>query len=257
MSDTSPPSASTVRTAQVSGGSSAIRASGTPPRGRGVLETAFALLNALRSRGGEAGLTEIATACRVPKATAHRLLDQLARAGAVERRGDRYAVGPQLFRLGHSWQPYPGLRAAAQNPLHRLCFLTGASTVLTVLRDGLALTVASVPGRAEPLVPVRNGMSFPLDTAAGQALTRRSHGPVLDREEVMEGVSCAALPISAADGRTVAALAALVPAGQRLGPLAAAVAAASASISSRLAHMPREPGPLFPGLRTGNGPAFR
>ncbi|MGA4838849.1 helix-turn-helix domain-containing protein [Streptomyces sp. G45] len=207
-------------------------------QGRGVLDGAFALLEALRLRGGEAGLTELALACQVPKGSAHRLLEQLGLVGAVERRGNRYLVGPQLFRLGQAWQPYPGLRTASRIPLHRLRASTGASVVLTVLRDELALTVASVPGRVEALVPVRTGLSFPLDTAAGRVFTGRPHGPVLDREQVQEGVSCVAVPVRAPDGRTVAALAAVVPADQGLAAVAAATAAASVAIETRLARTP-------------------
>ncbi|MEV0442197.1 helix-turn-helix domain-containing protein [Streptomyces spectabilis] len=207
-------------------------------QGRGVLVGAFALLEALRRRGGEAGLTELALACALPKGSAHRLLDQLGLLGAVERRGNRYAVGSQLFRLGQAWQPHPGLRAAARVPLHRLRASTGASVVLTVLRDELALTVASVPGRVEGVVPVRNGMSFPLVTAAGRVLTEGPRGPVLDREEIQEGVACVAMPVRAPDGLTVAALAAVVPARQRLPQVADATAAASAAIESRLTRMP-------------------
>ncbi|MEU2559941.1 helix-turn-helix domain-containing protein [Streptomyces longispororuber] len=206
-----------------------------------MLAGAFALLEALRRRGGEATLTELALACALPKGSAHRLLDQLGLLGAVERRGNRYAVGPQLFRLGQAWDPHPGLRAAARIPLHRLRASTGASVVLTVLRDELALTVASVPGRVEGLVPVRNGMSFPLDTAAGRVFTDGPRGPVLDREQVQEGVSCVAMPVRAPDGRTVAALAAVVPASQRLAQVSAATAAAAAAVEARLARMrPRE-----------------
>ncbi|MEI5097866.1 helix-turn-helix domain-containing protein [Streptomyces sp. PmtG] len=203
-----------------------------------MLVGAFALLEALRRRGGEASLTELALACSVPKGSAHRLLDQLGLVGAVERRGNRYVVGPQLFRLGQAWQPHPGLRPAARIPLHRLRASTGASVVLTVLRDELALTVASVPGRVEGLVPVLNGMSFPLDTAAGRVFTDGPRGPVLDREQVQEGVSCVAVPVRAPDGRTVAALAAVVPAEAKLAAVSAAAAAAAAAIEARLARMP-------------------
>ncbi|MFD9908506.1 IclR family transcriptional regulator [Streptomyces sp. NPDC059063] len=203
-----------------------------------MLDGAFALLEALRRRGGEAGLTELAHACEVPKGSAHRLLEQLGLVGAVERRGNRYLVGPQLFRLGQAWQPHPGLRSASRIPVHRLRASTGASVVLTVLRDELALTVASVPGRIEALAPVRNGMSFPLDTAAGRILTGRPRGPVSEREQVQEGVSCVAMPVRAPDGRTVASLAAVVPVEQRLTAVSAATAAAAAAIESRLLRVP-------------------
>ncbi|RAJ48519.1 IclR-like helix-turn-helix domain-containing protein [Streptomyces sp. KhCrAH-43] len=82
-------------------------------RRRGVIEGAFALLDALRRCGGEAGLTEIAAACALPKGSVHRLLKQLLLVGAVERRGSRYRVGSQLYRLGQVWEPHPGLRVAA------------------------------------------------------------------------------------------------------------------------------------------------
>ncbi|MEV0505303.1 helix-turn-helix domain-containing protein, partial [Streptomyces spectabilis] len=55
-------------------------------QGRGVLVGAFALLEALRRRGGEAGLTELALACALPKGRAHRLRDQLGQLGAGEDR---------------------------------------------------------------------------------------------------------------------------------------------------------------------------
>ncbi|MCX2180451.1 helix-turn-helix domain-containing protein [Streptomyces sp. SKN60] len=206
--------------------------------GRGVLEGAFALLEALRRHGDEpAGVTELALACGVPKGTAHRLLDQLVAVGAVERRDRRYRVGPQLYRLGLAWEPHPGLRAAARLPLHRLRASTGASVLLVVEREDQALTVSSVPGELEPVVPVRDGVGFRLDTAAGLALRGpRRAGAVLDREDVMAGVCCAALPVRAPDGRTVAAVAGMIRAGRALEPLAEAVAEAAGALARGLAR---------------------
>ncbi|WP_418955550.1 helix-turn-helix domain-containing protein [Streptomyces tritici] len=215
-------------------------------RGRGVLEGAFALLEALRRRGDEAGVTELALACGVPKGTAHRLLDQLVAVGAVERRDRRYRVGPQLYRLGQAWEPHPGLRVAARGPVQRLRAATGATVVLAVLREDLALTVSSAPGELEALVPVRDGVAFGLDTAAGRALRGpRRPGAVFDREDLMAGVCCAALPVRAPDGRVVAALAALVQAGRRLEPLAQAVAAAGAAVTRQLAAGVPAPAPVW------------
>ncbi|MER7763167.1 helix-turn-helix domain-containing protein [Streptomyces sp. NPDC097619] len=224
-------------------------AAGGTARGRGVLEGAFALLEALRRQGDEAGVTELALACGVPKATVHRLLEQLCALGAVERHGSRYRVGAGLYRLGQAWQPHPGLRAAARLPLHRLRAVTGASVVLTVLHEERALTVSSVPGEAEATVPVRNGLGFPLGTAAGLAVRGPLRpGPVLDREAVLPGVSCVALPVRAPDGRTVAALAAVVPAHRPLEPVARAAAEAGAAVSRGLRYAPPFPEDLPPDL---------
>ncbi|MFF5971032.1 IclR family transcriptional regulator [Streptomyces sp. NPDC012769] len=227
---------------------------GTEGPGRGVLEGAFALLDALRRRGGEAGLTELAVACGVPKATAHRLLDQLGPLGAVERRGSRYVLGPQLFRLGESWQPYPGLRDAARLPLHRLRAATGAGVVLAVPHGGRALAVATVPGRAEGAVALREGMTFPLGTAMGRALESRDHGPFVDRGTravgvagsaragSAAGVDCVALPVRGPGGRVVAGVAALAPAGGSLGPVVAATVSAASAVTAGLQGAGRERG---------------
>ncbi|MFE8005867.1 IclR family transcriptional regulator [Streptomyces sp. NPDC057418] len=218
-------------------------------RGRGVIEGAFALLDALRRCGGEAGLTEIAAACALPKGSAHRLLEQLLLVGAVERRGSRYRVGSQLYRLGQAWEPHPGLRVAARHPLHRLRAATGASALLTVLHDGQALTVASVPGEVEPLVPVRNGMSFLLDTAAGQVLSDRGRagsggrlpGAVLECAEVMDGVCCAALPVRGRDDRTVAAIAVMTLSAQGLQRAPQEAARAAAAVTAALVRAGASP----------------
>ncbi|WP_330315078.1 helix-turn-helix domain-containing protein [Streptomyces sp. NBC_00523] len=222
-------------------------------RGRGVTEGAFALLDALRRCGGEAGLTDIAAACALPKGSAHRLLEQLLLVGAVERRGSRYRVGSQLYRLGQVWEPHPGLRVAARHPLHRLRAVTGASALLTVLHDGRALTVASVPGEVEPLVPVRNGMSFLLDTAAGQVLSARGGagsggrlaGAVLECSEVMDGVCCAALPVRGRDERTIAAIAVMTLSAQGLQRAAHEAALAAAAVTAALARA-GTPSPCLP-----------
>ncbi|MGK5448899.1 IclR family transcriptional regulator [Streptomyces radiopugnans] len=205
-------------------------------RGRGVLEGAFALLETLRRYADGAGVTELARACGVPKGTVHRLLDQLVAVGAVERYDGRYRVGPRLYWLGQAWEPHPGLRAAARLPLHRLRAATGASVVLSVLCEDRAMTVASVPGEAEGIVQVRDGLSFGLDTAAGRALRGPLRpGAVLDREDVVAGVCCAALPVRSPDGRAVASPAGMIPAGRRLEPLVRAVAEAGAATARALA----------------------
>lgn len=232
------------------------RRSTASSQSRGVLEGAFALLDELRRQGGEARLTQIAAACDLPKASTHRLLHQLLMVGAVERHNGRYRVGCQLYRLGQAWQPHPGLRLAARQPLHKLRAATGASVVVTVLHDGLALTIASVPGEVEPVAPVRDGMGFTLDTAAGQVLTSGSRrvadalaAAVLEREQVLDGVCCAALPLHSPDGRLHAAITAMVPPHRRLQAVAEHTARASAAITAHLTRAAASTADLPPILR--------
>ncbi|MGW0392061.1 helix-turn-helix domain-containing protein [Streptomyces sp. NPDC003042] len=93
-----------------------------------MLEGAFALLEALRRLGDEAGVTELALACQVPKATVHRLLDQLVALGAVERRGSRClgpasggSTGRGIARCGASLAQASALPLPADHPALRAC----------------------------------------------------------------------------------------------------------------------------------------
>ncbi len=103
------------------------------------------------------------------------------------------------------------------------------------MHEERALTVCSVPGRTEPLVPVRNGEAFSLDTALGKALRGPVRGgAVLDREDVVAGVCCAALPVRLATGAVVGAVAVMVEAGQRLEVMADRVAETAAAVTRAL-----------------------
>lgn len=223
--------------------------------GRGVLEGAFALLRALRQEEG-AGVTVLASTCGLPKTTAYRLLDQLVELGAVERSAGHYRIGPGMFRLGHGWQPHPGLRSAAERPLRRLAAVTGMTVGLAVLHEGQTLvlnwsTTADVP---PPLPDDRQ--TWPWHTAAGKVLTAwaqpglplgplprawpneaariRESGAAYDREEVLEGVCCTAVPVHAANGVPVAALSVLTDPAHRLERLADPARRAAAAITAGL-----------------------
>ncbi|MDT7566078.1 MAG: IclR family transcriptional regulator, acetate operon repressor, partial [Pseudonocardiales bacterium] len=82
-----------------------VRSVPTSQGGRGVLEGAFELLDVLSRMPSGAGLSGLSRDSGLPKATTHRLLEQLVALGAVQRDGQRYYVGGALARLGRSWQP--------------------------------------------------------------------------------------------------------------------------------------------------------
>lgn len=225
--------------------------------GRGVLEGAFALLEAVESLE-EAGLTRLAEDSGLPKTTAHRLLEQLIDLGAVERANVRghYRMGPRLFQLGHGWQPYPGLKTAAAGPLRSLANATGTTVTASVLRNGKTLAVVGHAADTEPLVPVRPGATWPWSTAAGKlmvaaaqpgipfgplpgswnqtAATIRDEGLAIDREEVLPGVFCLATPVFAPSGEVVAALGVLTGSPHRLRRLIPAAVRAAKIISGDL-----------------------
>lgn len=185
--------------------------------GRSVLEGAFALLEVLE-RAGEAGLTRLSSESGIPKSTAYRLLEQLVGLGAVERRGTCYRMGSRIFRLGRQWQPHPRLRSAAAEPVRRLVRATGATAGIAVLRRGHTLVVDCTPAdTGDAWAPLLGGATWPWYTAAGkvllaqtpsavprdslpaawprQAAVIRDRGVAFDREEVVDRVCCAAVPL--------------------------------------------------------------
>ncbi|WP_316781788.1 IclR family transcriptional regulator [Streptomyces sasae] len=223
--------------------------------GRGVLEGAFALLNALQ-REQDAGVTALAAACGLPKTTAYRLLDQLVELGAVERSAGRYRIGPGMFRLGQGWQPHPGLRSAARKPLRRLTAVTGMTVALAVLHRGQTLVLDWTAAADAPRPLPDDRLVWPWYTAAGKVLaawTRpgpapgplprdwpqeagriRELGAAYDHEEVLEGVCCAAVPVYAADGAPVAALSVLTGPDHHLDRLADTARRAASAITAGL-----------------------
>ncbi|MGW5528920.1 IclR family transcriptional regulator [Streptomyces xanthochromogenes] len=225
------------------------------PGARSVLEGAFALLGAIE-RLGQAGVTRLAVESGLPKATAHRLLQQLTELGAVERTRGQYRMGPELFRLGQAWQPHPRLGAAARAPLRRLATATGATVTLAVLREGRTLIAQASPGELDARLPVRAGSVFPWATAAGKLLVAEARpnplfGPLppgwrweaasiqergiaFDRQELVEGVSCVAAPVLGPRGRPVAAVCALVGPEGPLERFSEAVRQAGCAISGVL-----------------------
>ncbi len=223
---------------------------------RGVLEGAFGLLTALQ-HNQEAGLTRLAADSGLPKGTAHRLLEQLIGLGAVERSGGRYRLGPQVFLLGHRWQPYPGLHTAAAGPVRRLARDTNTTVAICTLIAGMTLVTAVVPGEADRIVPMRPGVTGTWRTAAGKLLVAhrqpeslpfraadagwaqeadaiRKRGLAFDHEELMPGLYCVAAPLRSPQGETIASLSALTLSPRTLSALADAVARTAIAVNADL-----------------------
>ncbi len=219
--------------------------------GRGVLEGAFTLLEALNDHGGRAGLTQLVRASGLPKTTVHRLLEQLVELGAVERAGRGYRIGSRVFRLGRFWQPE--LRDLAKEWLPSLSARMRASLVLVVPREGRALVAAGAVLPADD-VPVSPGSPLPPGTAAGRLLAAHHHalaepdadaleirvaGFATESETITPGLGCAAVGIRTPDGRVGAALAAVLPVRRDPASAVTGLANTARSIGAALAEHSR------------------
>lgn len=255
--------------------------------GRGVLESAFALLGALE-RGGAAGVTRLAAECGLPKSTAHRLLEQLTGLGAVERSRGGYRIGARVFQLGYSWQPHPALRAAVREPMRRLADATGVAVSVNVLRNGDDMIVDWVPGRDGLAAPLGCGATWPWTTASGkvqvaaarvstgtrsaagvraeaeagaglssllgplpglppglpgraapaswrrEAAAIRDRGVAFDREDVIPGICCAAVPLYGSAGVPMATMCVITDPAHNLDRLADVLKNAGRAASAAL-----------------------
>ncbi|RZS32537.1 IclR family transcriptional regulator [Herbihabitans rhizosphaerae] len=225
--------------------------------GRGVLEGAFALLEVL-TRHGEAALSTLATETGLPKATAHRLLDQLVALGSVQRQGRTYRIGSRMVRIGQAWQPDTALRAATARPLRELAVAApGASLTVTVTEGDDLVVVGGMTGEVHDVFPLYRGAVLPPATAAEQILTTpatpsapgryterewrrliirsRTDGIAFD-EVYLDSVSCVAAPIRVPSGEIVAALGVSVLDARRLPVIAEQVRRAAAMATANLAR---------------------
>jgi DNA-binding IclR family transcriptional regulator len=206
--------------------------------GRSVIDGAFALLEALAD-GSDMGLTSLASAAGLPKATAHRLLDQLVGHGAVQRWSGRYRLGPRVFRLGQAWRPARQLRAAAARPIGSLAAgIERGGFSLSVLDRGQVMVVTGIGREIDELVPLRAGTLLPIETAAGRILTPAEHPTHLAYDTgSWLPVSCVAAPVFTPSGKVVAALAATTFNRAGLGALTEPVRRAAAMVSTNLARL--------------------
>jgi len=138
--------------------------------GRGVLDGAFAVLDALAHADEGLGLTALARASGLAKTSVHRLAEQLVTLGSVQCVEQRYYVGPLMLRIGQRWQPDPLLRRVAQAPVHNLAVQSRAMASLRILHEQrLRYICAAVP----------HGHTYLPDPADSESIARTATGRVL------------------------------------------------------------------------------
>ncbi|WP_428338681.1 helix-turn-helix domain-containing protein [Mycobacterium sp.] len=189
--------------------------------GRGVLDGAFAVLDALAHADNGLGLTALARVTGLAKTSAHRLAEQLVALGAVQCVECRYYVGPRMLRIGQRWQPNPLLRLAAQAPVHALAVQSRAIASLRILHEHRLRFICAAgphghahlpdPADAESVARTATGrILYAVQRACDVALPncwtpREWHNlktslsdpgaTVADRQEAVAGVCCVSAPV--------------------------------------------------------------
>jgi DNA-binding IclR family transcriptional regulator len=189
--------------------------------GRGVLDGAFAVLDALARVDEGLGLTALASASGLAKTSARRLAEQLVTLGAVQCVEHRYFVGPRMLRIGQRWQPDPLLRRCAQAPVHTLAVQSHAMASLRILHEQRLRYVCATAPHGHAYLPDPADPESIARTATGRVLyatrpggevtlpdcwTRREWrnlreslrepcATVVDRQDAVAGVCCVSAPV--------------------------------------------------------------
>lgn len=215
-----------------------------------AVERALQILGSFDDRHPERGVSEIAQAVGLHKATTHRIVTTLLSYGFLERAddGQRYRLGIALANLGFMVLRRTDVRREAMPVLTELaahldetCDLSvyhrGGAYYLEVVQGSRALTIAAAVGRSLPLHATASGkvllahlpeaelaglLEAPLAALTDRTITRaaelrkqleavRAQGFALDNEELELGVRAVAAPVRDRGGEVVAALSVACP----------------------------------------------
>jgi DNA-binding IclR family transcriptional regulator len=218
-------------------------------------------------------MSEIARRTDLPKATAHRLIEELSGLGLLERLPEGYVLGRAVFELGELVPIKKRLREAALPFMQDLYEATHETVHLGVREDLDVLYVEKIRGHSGVDVPSRVGGRLPLSsTGVGKTLLAfssddlvadvtsrpmrrltefsitdprvlqnelaaiRAAGVGYDHDEASLGVTCVAAPVLVR-GAPVAALSISVPTSQpapaRLAPAVKTAALGLSRVLSR------------------------
>jgi DNA-binding IclR family transcriptional regulator len=243
---------------------------------RSSVRRALGVLAAFSGARTELSLSELARRAGLPLTTAHRIVGELTRWGALERTGrGGYQVGLRLWEIGALAPRGHGLRETAMPFLEDLYEATRQNVQLAVLdgmdavyleristRDAVAV-ITRVGGRlplhatgvglvllafADPALqekvlaaPMRRFTSKTIDSPERLrrviAEVRRRRIAVSEGQITLDALSVAA-PVFDADGRVAAALSVVVPGDHRPREYLPAVQAAAWGISRGLGWLP-------------------
>ncbi|WP_244502352.1 IclR family transcriptional regulator [Streptomyces oceani] len=129
------------------------------------------IMDAFEGRTTRLSLEDIARRTRLPRSTAHRILDQLVRLRWLEHTEFGYGLGRRALGLGGGDGTHAEIRAAAAGRIHELHMRTGMVVHLAVLDGPEVCYLDKLGGRFANSVPSWVGGRAPAhSTALGKAM---------------------------------------------------------------------------------------
>jgi len=218
-----------------------------------AVERALQILACFDDEHPERGISDIAQAVKLHKATTHRIVTTLMSFGYIERAedGQRYRLGLRLADLGYKVIRRLDLRREAAPHMNDLADRLGENCDLCVYDRGQVLYLEVVQGNHALTIAAAVGRSLPVHaTASGKVLlahlpeqereeflgrtlevhtqhtitdpdalrrqleTVRSQGYAVDDEELEAGIRAVSAPIRNREGRVIAAMSIASPASR-------------------------------------------
>ncbi|MDO9278480.1 MAG: IclR family transcriptional regulator [Polaromonas sp.] len=155
-----------------------------------VISRMFSLLDALAQEGGAVSLKFASEQTGLHPSTAHRILNDLAVGGLVERSGPgSYKLGLRLMGLGNLVRARLDVRELAMRPMQDLHRLTGHSASLFIRQEDDALCIERTVSERNGVQVTRvMGLRMPLtSSAAGKILLVQEAGTVLNALSEAQG----------------------------------------------------------------------
>lgn len=126
----------------------------------------------------------VARRTRLPRATAHRMLQEMVRGGLLERVGTAFRPGLLLFELGQLVPQARSLHEAARRHMAVLYEATGHNVGLAVEQDGEVVHVEILRGERAPRLPLRTGGRWPAHAScSGKVML--AFGPAEDVDQIL------------------------------------------------------------------------
>jgi DNA-binding IclR family transcriptional regulator len=136
-----------------------------------MVERVTLIMDAFERRTTALTLEQVTARTRLPRSTAHRILDQLVHVEWLEHTSFGYVLGSRALRFGGQDGSHGEIRAAASSVLQELFLRTGMVVHLGVLDDAYVHYLDKVGGQLAAMLPSRVGGRVPAHTTAiGKAL---------------------------------------------------------------------------------------